>query len=168
MNNISSLLWNYTLFLDSIFNDLEKIKIDVSNFELDHICYRVSSNLKYDYLKNELINYGSLLTENIISGRKISTFKLEEPIIYKNRKISILEIPSPKKWSDYKDWFEHVEFVIDLWFTDFMNKYSNIGFITKDLSKENNPDIKIKFSNYSVKFHHDSLENVINNEMELL
>ena len=154
---ISKFLWNFNQFLDRIFENLKKDNIDISNYELDHICYRVSTIEKYDILKNIISSYWILLAENIISGRNISTFKLDRPIIYKNRKIHLLEIPSPKKGSHYDDWFEHVEFVINCSFDDFMNKYSDINFITKDINKKVNPDIKIKYDNYSVKFHKDSL-----------
>ena len=154
-------LWNYNLFLDKIFENLKNDNIDVADLELDHICYRVDSDEKYGILKNEIEKIGTLLIENIIWARKISTFKLNKAIIYKNRKIYILELPAPKKWSNYENWFEHVEFVIKESFDDFMKKYSNIDFKTKALEKEINPDIKIKYSDFSVKFHHNSLENVI-------
>lgn len=34
-------------FLDKIFVNLSLVNIDVSNYELYHICYRVSSNENY-------------------------------------------------------------------------------------------------------------------------
>lgn len=112
-------------------------------------------------MKYQMEKYWILLSENIVSGRNISTFKLKSPIIYNDRRISIIEIPSPKDWNKYEDWFEHIEFVIGVSFQEFMDKYPNIDFITKDLTKVSNPDIKIKYSVWSVKFHHNSLENVI-------
>lgn len=151
------------VFLDKIFLNLYNDQIDISNYELDHICYRVSSQKNYEVLKQKLWSFWELLTENIISWRVIAIFKLFEPIIYHERKIYILEIPSPKPWSNYEDWFEHVEFVINESFDDFMNKYSHIHFDTKDLIKNINPDIRRKYGDISVKFHQQSLEYVVNN-----
>lgn len=152
---------NLNSFLNSIFTNLKSDNIDVSNYELDHICYRVSTNEKYELLKEELSNKWELLLETLISWRNIATFKLNEPLIYKNREISIIEIPAPKIWSDYDDWFEHVEFVIDDTFDDFKKKYSNIIFWEKAINKDINPDIKVQYDGISVKFHHNTLEYVV-------
>ena len=114
--------------------------------------------------QNGVLIFHSLLSEEKISGRNISTFKLSSPIIYNGREIDVLELPSPKDWSEYKKWFEHVEFVITESFDVFMGKYPQLDFITKDLVKENNPDIKIQYDNCSVKFHEQTLEEVIKEE----
>ncbi|MEL7120575.1 MAG: VOC family protein, partial [Bacteroidota bacterium] len=73
----------------------------------------------------------------------------------------ILELPAPKIISKYQEGFEHVEFVIDKPFNDFMTQYRYIKFETKGMNKSINPDIKIKYNNLSVKFHHHNLEYVI-------
>lgn len=162
-NNLLNKLWDYKIFLDEIFKELQNDDIDVSNYQLDHICYRVSTNENYSILKKNFINESTLLAENIIWWREISTFKLHSPIKYKGREISVIEIPSPKLWSDYQDGFEHVEFVINKSFDDFMAMYPNVNFSKKAITKEINPEIKIWYKNWSVKFHHNSLEYVIEN-----
>ncbi len=156
-------LWNIEEFLDKVFKNLENDWVNVQDYELDHICYRVDSLEKYDFWKKEISKCWILLSEVVISGRNISTFKLKNPYIYKGREISVLEIPSPKSGSSYNDWFEHVEFVIVESFDNFMAKYSNLKFITKALSKRINPDIKRKYNDCSVKFHYHSLEYIIKN-----
>ena len=45
-----------------------------------------------------------------------------------------------------------------------MNKYPNINFDTRDISKIINPDIRVKYEGFSVKFHHKPLEYVIKYE----
>ena len=166
---IYKILWNPEGFLKNIFENISESGIDVSELELDHICYRVETLEKYLELKKDLLKVWKLLKENLIWWRKISTFKLKNPIIYKNRKIYLLELPSPKEWSYYKEWYEHVEFVIKDSFNDFIDKYSDVKFNKKAINKDINPDIKIKYTqeiweykNISVKFHHNSLESVIN------
>lgn len=165
MNNwtIVNILWDYNLFLDKVFKYLDNDKINILNLELDHICYRVSTIEKYEYITKKLLAYWKLLSEETINWRNISTFKLFDPIEYRWRKIYVLEIPSPKKWSFYSEWYEHIEFVIDNTFSNFISIYPDIEFITKDIEKKHNPDIKIQYNNCSVKFHNCSLEYKIKN-----
>lgn len=86
---------------------------------------------------------------------------MNDLVIYKNRKISVLEIPYPKYWSPYKEWLEHVKFVIDTGFQEFMKKYENISFDIKSLQKKINPDIGIEHQWVRIKFHQNSLEYVV-------
>lgn len=158
---IDFLLGNPTSFLDHIFQYLNEKKVVVDNYELDHICYRVETEARYEALKAALSNLGELLVESQIGGRAIASIKLHKPIIYKSRKIEVVELPAPKKGSFYKEGFEHVEFVIDIPFTDFMTAHDALDFITKDLKKSVNPGITLKETDFSVKFHHHTLEYVI-------
>jgi predicted metalloenzyme YecM len=72
-----------------------------------------------------------------------------------------LELPSPKKGSEYSEGFEHVEFVIDEPFEAFIKRYPKTLFDKKGQFKKVNADLRIQFENCSVKFHHHSLEYVI-------
>ncbi|PIZ95019.1 MAG: hypothetical protein COX80_05185 [Candidatus Magasanikbacteria bacterium CG_4_10_14_0_2_um_filter_33_14] len=162
MSNLKELLGDVSPFLERLFLLLKKDHIDVSNYELDHVCYRVETMKRYKELKKKLKRYGDLLSETEIGGRPISTFKLYKPLQFANRNIYCIELPAPKDNSFYKEGYEHAEFVIDLSFQDFMNLYRRVNFETKALSKPINPDISIKYDGLSVKFHQHSLEYVIN------
>ena len=164
MESISILLGDVFNFLTKIISTLQKEGIDVSKCELDHICYRVESNEKYEEYKQKLSALGELLTETEINGRLISTYKLKEPIEFKGRKIFCVELPSPKEGVHYPEGLEHAEFVIKDSFEDFMSKHPNVRFDTKDISKPINPDISITYKGFSVKFHHKPLEYVIKYE----
>lgn len=160
--NIESKLGNITVFLDTIFSELENLKIDVSDYYLDHICYRTRSENEYKEINLFLPNFAKLLIESDVNGRLISTFKFFKPIKYKNRDIFIIEIPSPKKGVTYNSGFEHVEFVIKENLFEFMRKYPNIEFDISNISKELNAEIRIKLTgDLAVKFHNQSLETVI-------
>ncbi len=150
-----------TLFLEQIFTSLQQQNINVENYPLDHICYRTDSPEQYMALKNELGFHGHLLTESYINGRPIATFKLSAPIIFNHRKIYLLELPSPKAGSPYTAGYEHVEFVIDESLEEFMARYPAVDFDVKGLSKKVNPEVRIKFPDFSVKFHLYDLEHVI-------
>ena len=56
------------LFLDKIFNWLTEGGIDVAKYELDHICYRVSSMKRYQEICDIMSNRGQLLSESNYSA----------------------------------------------------------------------------------------------------
>ena len=160
MNSINKILKDPTPFLDQVFSDIKETPINVDDFELDHICYRVETLERYNDLKNLMLEISNLLSETLISNRPISTFKLFEPITYLNRDIWLIEIPAPKEGSFYFEGFEHAEFVIDQQLESFMTLYPNIEFNTKSITKRLNPEIGVKMKNSNVKFHELSLQTV--------
>ena len=149
------------VFLDSIFRQLEEIEIDVSSFQLDHICYRVHSIEDYNRFKELLSRSANLLAESYINSRPISCYKLREAIIYGKRQINVFELPSPKKGSAYLEGYEHVEFVIPYTLQEFLNRYPALNFDQKGMLKDINPDLRLQLGPISVKFHEQSIEEVI-------
>lgn len=104
MARITEILGSPNGFLQTIFTHLASDKIDVSSYELDHICYRVETEARYEELKTILeTSYATLLSEAIIGDRFISTYRLNDPIRYINRTISILELPAPKPGRFYSE-----------------------------------------------------------------
>lgn len=156
-----SILPDPTPFLDKIFQYLRMDGIKVSNYPLDHICYRVATSREYEQQKALLNSQGELLTESLINGRAIATFKLYQPLRYQEREIFLIEIPAPKIGSSYPTGYEHVEFVIDESLTDFQKRYAALDFDTKGMNKTVNPDLRRKYVDGSVKFHLHDLEYVI-------
>ncbi|KAK9760877.1 hypothetical protein K7432_014673 [Basidiobolus ranarum] len=169
MGIIEALEENATSFVINVIHALNDHGLDVSENEMDHVCYRVESIPEYEDCKRELSSRGSLLIENNIGGRPIATFKLNSPILVtdpvskKVREISVIELPSPKTGSFYKTGLEHVEFVITDSFEEFISKNEKLTFSTKGSFKPINPEISLKFKElgFSVKFHHMPLEQVI-------
>ena len=161
MPSFNSIFPSPTPFLDQIFHHLQEDQLDVSSYELDHLCYRVESIERYTELKEVCHKLGSLLSETLINGRPIATFKLQEPILYQGRAIKLLELPSPKPGSPYAEGFEHVEFVIDEDLDSFIARYPQLTFDTKGMKKAINPDVRLAYGPLSVKFHRHNLEYVI-------
>jgi predicted metalloenzyme YecM len=151
-------------FLERIFINLENTGIDVRDYRLDHVCYRVSSLEEYTGVKAALEQIARLLHETEIGGRSISTFKLYEPIEYKTRVISCIELPAPKTGKLTVTGWEHVEFVIDKSFEEFMKSYPRVHFDTSGIAKSHNPEIEVEFERCAVKFHHVALEELIESE----
>lgn len=153
------------LFLDKVFQGLREKSISVEAYELDHLCYRTSTEDEYRKAKQDMADLGKLLTEALINGRPIASFLLHEPITYGPRRISVIEIPAPKPGYAYKSGWEHVEFVITESFDEFLHKNSKQVFDRSGLSKAHNPELILGFSDFVVKFHKESLYNIIQREV---
>lgn len=155
-----------TQFLEKILSRLEEAKVDIRNWEIDHLCYRTSSEENYKQTKETFENLGDLLIESEVNGRLIASYKLHNPIVFKKWIIDLVEVPAPKPNKETKEGFEHIEVVIDESFDDFMKEYPNLAFNQKGLAKELNPELEIEFEDCAVKFHHKSLEHIINIEKD--
>lgn len=164
---LEKVIGNYKNFLDKIFAFLESSKIDLGDLEeLDHIAYRVSKFEKYKEMKNKLNAFGQKLSENIIRNRPIANYKLENNIIYKNFIIPCIELPAPAEGDNFKEGLEHAEFVTKISLEKFLEKYKQLPFDTKGLSKELNADLVLNFKDCSVKFHEQSILKVIQDEQK--
>ena len=163
MAEVESLLGSVKPFLEKVFDALEEDGVDVSDFELDHICYRVETWEKYVYFRTKLSDFGIMISEARINGRSIANFKLKEPIIFRDRKIRIVELPAPKKERFFPEGYEHVEFAVRMDPVEFAGQYSELDFNTDDASREINPTVSLSYSGFSVRFHEYSLEYVIEN-----
>lgn len=159
--SLDTLLGSPLPFLDKLFAALAQDGVEVSGYELDHICYRVDELKRYEELKIALGHLGDLLGENQIGGRPIATFHLYQPLSYQGREIFLVELPAPKSGSYYPEGYEHVEFVIDVSFQDFLDRYPELPFKTKGIAKPVNADIQLQYEGFGVKFHRQSLSDVI-------
>lgn len=155
------------LFLDKVFTVLKAEAIDLNDWEIDHLCYRTSSIRNYEEMKDYFSKHGELLIEGQVNGRNIATYKLKNPIVYKQYRIPLIEVPAPKAGRAIDEGWEHIEVVIDISFEEIISKYPKLDFDTKALGKSLNPELVIKFENCSIKFHHQSLEEVIKIEKAL-
>ena len=158
---LSEIIGDPHLFLDDLFSKISDIELNVEKYELDHICYRVQSVNEYKLKKNELQDFGELLVESMVNGRLISTFKLHEPIIYKNRNIFLVELPAPKHMHSYTSGLEHVEFVTKEPLQKIIERYPQYSFEVFGIHKKINADITLKLGDYCIRFHNQSLEDVI-------
>ncbi len=153
-------------FVQQTLADLSQRNVDVSSFEMDHICYRVETQERYEECKIFLQTRGTLLTEAPIGGRPIATYRLHQPIQHGDRKVFCIELPAPKPSTHYPEGFEHAEFVIHTDFSTFLDQHSNLEFDCSAMNKDRNPDIRLGLTaGSSVKFHRQTLEKVIEEEL---
>lgn len=101
------LLESATTFLDIIFEELKDVGIFIINEEIDHLCYRTSSETNYQETKAFFEKNGTCLIESEINGRFISTYKLHSPIKFNNFVIPLVEVPAPKFNQTTKEGWEH-------------------------------------------------------------
>lgn len=153
------------LFLEKMFAEIDNTNLDYNDWFIDHLCYRTVSQEEYENLKTFLKTKGSLLVESEVGGRLIASFQLNNSINYKHFDIPLIELPAPKKGSNYQAGFEHFEFVISENFESLMEQYPEFSFNKKAITKSINPDIQLQFQNGSVKFHHQSLSEIIQQEL---
>lgn len=150
-----------SVFLDKVFSRIKTINFDIKNWPIDHICYRTSSFENYQQMKSFFESVGKLLIESEVNQRPIASYKLYNPIKYKDYTIDVVEVPAPKKDKNTIEGFEHIEFVIDESFEQIMKKYPKLNYDLKGISKTLNPELVIKFTDCCIKLHHQSLETVI-------
>lgn len=162
MSNTHSILPSPLPFLEELFDLLAEHHLDVSDLELDHICYRVETMERYSELKAIIPSFGRIGHTAIIGGREIMTVFLYVPIFFTGRAIHTLEIPAPKEGRVYQEGYEHAEFVIQESFESFQKRYPHLDFDMRGVSKPINPDMPLKLSDkISVKFHYSSLAYVV-------
>ncbi len=155
-------------FVKAIQNEAMQLGLNLGPFEMDHFCLRVENTEQYVFYKSEAEYVGVLLSEAIIGGRPIASYKLNDEIVIGAKRISCMEIPSPKEGAPYALGLEHVECVIAEALTIFIQRYPHLKFDTRALKKPINPEITLKLaSGKTVKFHNQSLEQVIEIEKKL-
>ncbi|MBC7540465.1 MAG: VOC family protein [Bacteriovorax sp.] len=164
---LADVIGDYNFFLEDLFSKISEIELNVEKYELDHICYRVQSINEYKSKKEELSHFGELLIESMVNGRLISTFKLIEPIAFKNRKIFLIELPSPKSMHSYANGLEHVEFVTKEPLQKIVDRYPQYSFEVFGIHKKINADITLKLGEYCIRFHNQNLEDVIKLEKNM-
>ncbi|WP_408095841.1 VOC family protein [Peredibacter sp. HCB2-198] len=152
-------------FLEKLFVEFAEEEIALEkHWSIDHLCFRTGSDESYEHFKTLFADFGKMLIESPVNGRLIATYKLFEPFRYKHWFIDLVELPAPKKGKITKEGFEHIEVVIDVPFEDITRRYVGKNFSTGGLSKLFNRELEIELKNGAVKFHHLSLESVVNLE----
>lgn len=148
-------------FMMKLSAKLAEAGIPAHTLKCDHICYRVSTTEEYNFYKTSLAMHGELLTESLINGRAISTFRLISTIQTDCHEIPLVELPSPKQGTCYPTGFEHAEFTIDECFTGFRSRYPKLSFV-EGHNQILNPELCLKITKDSqAKFHHLPLDRII-------
>lgn len=134
-------------FLDSFFEQIALIGLDVSDLVLDHVAYQASSSEDYEKVKAEFSTMGEKAGERMIGGRRVAVFRLHTPIVYKKHAISALELIEPKEGQVYDSAFQHAEFVVNKPFETYIEQYQNIDWDTSSMNRDEFAHLKLNFPN---------------------
>lgn len=162
------IIGDYSRFVEAIHTDLVGSGISLDDLAMmDHLCYRVETLQRYDELKRELSDMEEFIGEAQVGGRSIATFEFTDPLQAHGWRIPYLELPEPKDGSPYPEGLEHVEFVVLGGLQKFQQKYQELDFTTKGMSKKLNPELALKIGDSVVKFHEQPLGAVVRIEQRL-
>lgn len=158
--SIESFITTGEIFLENLVRELEEKGVPAKSLRSDHLCFRVSTQEEYGFYKTQFSIFGEILTETPINGRSICTFKLHRPFRTKDHIVNLIELPAPKPGTSYASDFEHAEFIISDCFESFTAKFPNLSF--EPVGKKTiNPELCLKLDGKQAKFHHHSLERII-------
>ena len=148
-------------FMMTLTAKLSEMGIPARSLKSDHLCFRAGTSEDYDFYKAALSFQGELLSEPLVNGRPISTFRLASPFQTNFHEISLLELPAPKRGTFYPTGFEHAEFVVNECFTTFRSKFPQLDF-AEGGNQSLNPELCLKLGQgIQAKFHHVTLDRVI-------
>lgn len=154
-------------FVRKLVSEMQSFGITfMSDWKIDHVCYRVETEDQYQHFKKYFLTLGRLLIESDVNGRLISTFKLHSPIRVYEFLIDLIELPAPKKSKPQKEGFEHFEIVCRESFEEIQKSFRHLKFDDSGAKKSINPELELKLKSGSIKFHHQSLEQVIADELK--
>ena len=95
MKKITSVIGNFTGFLDDLFRGLNEKKMDVSNLMLHHIGYMTMNPSHYTKKSMELSEFAKFKGELRQKGRVVTLYELIEPLVYKGRVVKNVELVCP-------------------------------------------------------------------------
>jgi predicted metalloenzyme YecM len=148
------ILDHYIIFIEEVLKKIHEFEIDVFSLEMDHIGYQASSDEDYDRLREEFDKLGERVSEEIVGGRRVGIYKLNNPLQYQQYTIPAIELVAPKEKQICPSALEHVEFVIQESFESFIKRYSNISWDVSAINQKDFPMVKLKLDTYiQVKFH---------------
>lgn len=165
---MKQILGDYETKIALINECLEKNGIGKSELAmLDHLVYRVETMERYEVIKARLAQVAQLVGENSVVGRPIAVFELYEYLSVHGWTIPYIELPAPKAGSSYVEGLEHAAFVVIGSLDTFRERHSDLTWIDKTQNRPLNPELGIKNSGQSLKFHEQALGAVVRIEQRL-
>lgn len=105
-----SLEEEFNRFITELESRLNKINIDLEDYLVDHVCYRVSSTSEYQVLFDMFREESVLYTTKHFHERKFHLFVLKDSLKHKSISVPYLEFSEPGGSDDYSTGFQHLEF----------------------------------------------------------
>lgn len=145
---------NLLPFIKQKLDLLQSQNINVTGLELDHFGYQTASKEDYDIKTNEVKSIAVMKSENIVGGRRVGIYKLNEPYIYENYTISGFELVEPRDGQVCISQLDHLEFVLLVSFEEYILSNPQVNWDTAAINRPEFAKLSVKFDDgTSVKFH---------------
>lgn len=128
-------------FIDKIIEKLEQLGINTATLTIDHLGYQADSKADYDAKTNHIHEFAIKVSENIVGGRRVGIFRLNELLEYKTQNIGVVEVFEPKEGQTVKSDWEHIEFLVAESLEDFVKRYKELNWNTEMMSREEFPQL---------------------------
>lgn len=149
-------------FIPNLLGLVKESGIDVSDYLMDHVCYRTVDVSSFESIFARWRMFASRVHTSEVNGRPIHTLFLEKQITISGRIIRVIELPAPKQGSEYPEGWEHAGFVIGESFAQFISRYRSCDFDMRSFYRELNPELGYQLPDgLRIKFHRLPLERVI-------
>ena len=110
--NHTALYEAFLQFEKNILQLATEMNLILSDFEVDHIAFRVNQCKTAKSYLDIFVKYGEVISDNVINGRAIYLIELEQPILLLGQDVQIIELPFPKGKVYPQESWEHIEVVI--------------------------------------------------------
>lgn len=152
------ILDSYEKFLSELLTKTQELGLDVSGLPLDHVAYQAASDNEYDQLTTNFAQLGSLVSEEIIGGRRVGIYRLHTPLEFAGYGPQAIELIAPVAGQTPPSALEHVEFSIDEPFAEFMARYPELPWDSSATARPQFPVLKLRLSpTMQVKFRHGAV-----------
>nr|WP_314741778.1 VOC family protein [uncultured Haemophilus sp.] len=122
----------------------EIARIDLSQYEIDHLAVRMNENQTAEQWRAFLLGNAKILKESKVNGRPIGLFELEQAVDFFGQKVKIIELPFPKGKIYPVEGWEHIEAVIPMQQGESVDLW--IERVCKMFNLNENSAIKLKIS----------------------
>lgn len=140
-------------FLSEIYLELSETGISLKDFRLDHVGYQVASSAEYDSRVDAIKNVAKMVSENIVGGRRVGIFTLNEPVNSQDELLDVIEIFEPRPGQEVISGWEHIELTSNKALEELVEVYSDINWDTSVMYRDEFPMLILKLqSGLRVKF----------------
>lgn len=178
-------LANQLITTETLFKQLiEVLGTVVQSLTIDHIALRVNTLATAQQWQQCLVSDATLLSDNLINGRPIYLYELNQPLTVLGQPVSVVELPFPTEKQYPQEGWEHIEMVfpfvkdetVEQWFERVEQLLKNVReriILKKSCHKADgeglpNPAVAIKLveNNHfvTIKLHPYSIKQIVMSE----
>lgn len=125
MEKSSALYQELPSFKEKIQQLAAVMKINLTDYQIDHLALRANSKEKAKNWLTELLKYGKILSSNIVNHRPIYLIELDEPVNFIGQSVDVIELPFPKNKQYPQETWEHIEIVIPFLLNESVESWVN-------------------------------------------